>query len=61
MREGIEDEETLCISKFVCEYSAASREELTQLLRTYGCRQAAWKYPEETGFYQPIVGEKASL
>ena len=51
----IEDEETLCISKFVCEYSAASREELTQLLRTNGCRQVAWKYPEETGFYQPIV------
>lgn len=51
----IEDEETLRISKFVCEYRATRREELTRLLRDKGCREVAWKYPEETGFYQPIV------
>ncbi len=51
----IEDEETLRISKFVCEYRATRREELTRLLRDKGCREVAWKAPEETGFYQPIV------
>ncbi len=51
----IEDEETLRISKFVCEYRATRREELTRLLRDEGCREVAWKYPEDTGFYQPIV------
>lgn len=51
----IEDEETLRISKFVCEYRATRREELTRLLRDKGCREVAWKTPEETGFYQPIV------
>lgn len=51
----IEDEETLRISKFVCEYRATRREELTRLLRDMGCREVAWKTPEETGFYQPIV------
>ena len=51
----IEDEETLHISKFVCEYRATRREELARLLRDMGCREVAWKYPEETGFYQPIV------
>lgn len=51
----IEDEETLRISKFVCEYRATRREELTRLLRDEGCREVAWKAPEETGFYQPIV------
>lgn len=51
----IEDEETLRISKFVCEYRATRREELTRLLRDKGCREVVWKAPEETGFYQPIV------
>lgn len=51
----IEDEETLRISKFVCEYRATRREELTRLLRDKGCCEVAWKTPEETGFYQPIV------
>ena len=51
----IEDEETLRISKFVCEYRATRREELTRLLRDEGCREVVWKTPEETGFYQPIV------
>lgn len=51
----IDDEESLQISKFVCEYRATRREELTNLLMSNGCRQVLWKFPEETGFYQPIV------
>lgn len=51
----IDDEEDLQISKFVCEYRATRREELTNLLQSNGCGQVLWKSPEETGFYQPIV------
>ena len=51
----IEDEDGLQISKFVCQYRAVSREELTHLLLSNGCSEVAWKFPEETGFYQPIV------
>lgn len=51
----IDDEESLQISKFVCEYRATRREELTNLLMSNGCRQVLWKFPKETGFYQPIV------
>jgi len=51
----IDDEETLQISKFACEYRATRREELTRLLLASGCTEVVWKFPEETGFYQPIV------
>ena len=51
----IDDEDELQISKFVCEYRAARREELTELLLSAGCREVDWKYPEGTGFYQPIL------
>lgn len=51
----IEDEETLQIHKFDCEYRATRTEELTSLLKSYGCREVIWKYPQTTGFYQPIV------
>ena len=51
----IDDATTLSISKFVCEYRATRREELTELLLSSGCREVVWKFPEETGFYQPIV------
>ena len=51
----IDDEESLQVSKFECEYCAFRRETLTDLLLSKGCREAAWKFPEETGFYQPIV------
>ena len=51
----IDDEETLQISKFDCEYRATRREELTKLLTGSGCSEVDWKFPEETGFYQPIV------
>lgn len=51
----IDDEETLNISRFACEYRATRREELTDLLYANGCSEVVWKFPEETGFYQPIV------
>ena len=51
----INDEETLQISKFDCEYRATRREELTNLLIANGCSEVVWKFPAETGFYQPIV------
>ena len=51
----IDDGETLQVSKFACEYRAARREELTNLLLSDGCSDVVWKFPEETGFYQPVV------
>lgn len=51
----IEDEDTLQIDKFECEYRATRREELTELLLKKGCREVNWLFPEDTGFYQPIV------
>lgn len=51
----IDDEETLEINKFECEYRATRREELTDLFTSYGCREVIWMFPEETGFYQPII------
>ena len=54
----IDDGETLRASKFACEYRATRREEITDLLRAYGCGEVKWLFPEETGFYQPIVVAK---
>ena len=54
----IEDEETLRISKFECEYRATRRDELTKLLFAAGCAEVTWLFPEKTGFYQPIVVAK---
>lgn len=54
----IDDEETLRVSKFECEYRATRREEVTKLLLSYGCSEVVWKFPDETGFYQPIVVAK---
>ena len=51
----IDDEDDLQISRFMCEYRAVRREELTDLIRANGCRDAVWMFPDETGFYQPIV------
>ena len=51
----VDDEESLQVSKFQCEYRATRREEMSKLLLTYGCSKVEWKFPEETGFYQPIV------
>lgn len=50
----IDDEGTAQIGKFECEYRAVRREELTERLSQNGCR-VEWKFPEETGFYQPIA------
>ena len=54
----IDDEETLQISKFECEYRATLREEMTNLFLSHGCSEVVWLFPEETGFYQPIVVAK---
>ena len=51
----IEDEGELRISKFLCDYRATRREELTRLLLAHGCPAAEWRFEAETGFYQPIV------
>ena len=51
----IDDETSLQISKFQCEYRATRREEMTKLLLANGCSEVQWLFPEETGFYQPIV------
>ena len=51
----IDDEDDLQISKFVCEYRATRRAELTSLLLSNGCSEVTWKFPQETGFYQPIL------
>ena len=51
----IDDERNLQIDKCVCEYRATRREELTSHLLSGGCNEVVWKFPEETGFYQPIV------
>ena len=51
----IDDSETAQVSRFECEYRAVRRQELTDLLLVHGCREAVWKFPEETGFYQPVV------
>ena len=51
----IEDEDTLQIGKFECAYRATRREELIELLLNKGCREVKWLFPEDTGFYQPIV------
>lgn len=54
----IEDGETLRTSRFVCQYRATRREEMTDLLFANGWSEVTWLFPEETGFYQPIVMAK---
>ena len=54
----IDDGATLEVSKFPCEYRAARRQELTDLLTAHGCREVTWLFPEDSGFYQPIVVAK---
>lgn len=51
----IDDEDKVQVSKFDCEYRAVQRKELTELLTNNGCSSVEWRFPEETGFYQPIV------
>lgn len=54
----IDDGEMLQASKFECEYRATPRAEITDLLIAGGCSEVNWLFPEETGFYQPIVVAK---
>lgn len=54
----IDDEDTLRISKFPCEYRAVRRQALTALLLDAGCSEAEWKFTQDTGFYQPLVVAK---
>ena len=54
----IDDGEVLRSSKFECEYRATPRAEITDLLHANGCAEVTWLFPEETGFYQPIVVAK---
>ncbi len=56
----IDDEDNLQVSKFECEYRATRREEMTKLLLAHGCSRVEWLFPEETGFYQPIVVARKS-
>lgn len=51
----IDDEDALKTSKFECEYRAIVRDDLTKLLLSKGFREVMWKFPDDTGFYQPIV------
>ena len=51
----IDDGEHLQVNKFECEYRATRREELTNVLRSNGFEKVQWMFPNETGFYQPIV------
>ena len=54
----VDDEDTLQVSKFECEYRATRRQEMTDLLMANGCSEVVWMFPETTGFYQPIVVAK---
>ena len=54
----IDDEDTLQVHKFACEYRATTRSEISSLLLRHGCSEVSWLFPEETGFYQPIVVAK---
>ncbi len=54
----IEDCEKLTVNKFECEYRATRRQELTDLFIANGCNKVTWLFPQETGFYQPIIVAK---
>jgi len=51
----VDDAEQLEVSKFECEYRATRREEMTKLFEANGCSSVQWLFPEESGFYQPII------
>ena len=51
----IEDDVSLQVSKFVCEYRATRRKEITESMHAHGFTEVTWLFPEETGFYHPIV------
>ena len=51
----IDDEQTLQIKKFECDYRAIRQDELTHLCIANGCSEVIWMPPVDSGFYQPIV------
>ena len=51
----IDDEAEVSVSRFACAYRATRRAELTGLLYEAGCAEVEWLFPEQTGFYQPVV------
>lgn len=51
----IDDTVELQINKFECEYRATRRQEMTELFLACECSEVKWLFPEDTGFYQPIV------
>jgi SAM-dependent methyltransferase len=57
----LDDGEDLKTDKFECEYRATCRAEITELMMDHGCTEVKWLFPEETGFYQPIVVAKKGV
>lgn len=51
----IDDGETPKTSRFECEYRAVRRDELTEMFLSCGCSKVEWLFPDESGFYQPII------
>lgn len=51
----LDDGPSLEAHRFEGVYRAVRREELTSLLLGCGCRDVIWSFPEQTGWYQPIV------
>ena len=54
----IDDADRLHVSRYACEYRAFRRSELTDLLLASGCTDPVWRFPDATGYYQPIVTAK---
>lgn len=54
----IDDEDSLKISKFNCEYRAVKRQEMKDHLIECGFKKVEFLFPQETGFYQPIFVAK---
>lgn len=51
----IDDSDSLTVNRFECEYRATRRDEMTKLFIKSGCKNVSWLFPQETGFYQPII------
>lgn len=54
----IDDSDSLRTSKFECEYRATRRDEMTTMFLSNGCSKVDWLFPDETGFYQPVIVAK---
>ena len=51
----IDDQGECSVSRFECEYRAVRRDELRELALSCGFSRAEWRFPEDTGYYQPII------